>query len=346
MRREKGRGELAQLIERLWQPHLRTGQLQFLIQADRRRFRQLVPPAQRRRFGRTEPCDPDVPPPLVRMAHPLGMEDFVQLVRQSDIGMFLYDGRAYYARFSGILAEMLAAGVPVIVPAGCWLAEQIAEPIWQYLDQLEQSAPVLTRWDAGQLGWRGLGEGGTLACGSGESAIVGQLAVPPRASALRIAFRWLGCEPAGTYMRLEAESHDPAGQTLERFAWVLGQRAGGQHVSALCSLPSGTAAVRLTWQNAYQNDRLVLGDLRLSLFGPSDGPDGRYPLGAVGLIAADHRQVPSLLEEMVRHTAHYRHTALAFSRQWLPAHDPRRTLEMLEGEDHAARPGYRHIRPT
>ena len=36
----------------------------------------------------------------------------------------------------GLLVEMLAAGVPVIVPAGSWLAEQIAEPSFDYAEQI------------------------------------------------------------------------------------------------------------------------------------------------------------------------------------------------------------------
>jgi hypothetical protein len=47
----------------------------------------------------------------------------------------LYDADQYYARCSGVMVEMLKAGVPVIVPAACWMAEQIAEPIFRHRDQ-------------------------------------------------------------------------------------------------------------------------------------------------------------------------------------------------------------------
>ena len=40
-------------------------------------------------------------------------------------GLFLYDPDRYVARCSGVLLEMLARGVPVIVPDKCWLADQL-----------------------------------------------------------------------------------------------------------------------------------------------------------------------------------------------------------------------------
>ena len=68
------------------------------------------------------------------------------------------------------------------------------------------------------------------------------------------------------------------------------------------------------------------------------GPEsGRYPAGAVGLIAAHPGQVPLLLEEMLQHYTHYRQTAWDFSHAWIQQHDPRRTLAVLVGADAARR---------
>ena len=43
----------------------------------------------------------------------------------ADVGLFLYEPDRYVARCSGVLLEMLARGIPVIVPDRCWLAEQV-----------------------------------------------------------------------------------------------------------------------------------------------------------------------------------------------------------------------------
>ena len=59
--------------------------------------------------------------------HPLSPEDYIDYIRQAGVGLFLYDSRRYFARCSGVLVEMLASGVPVIVPAGA--ERQLVLPI-------------------------------------------------------------------------------------------------------------------------------------------------------------------------------------------------------------------------
>ncbi len=54
----------------------------------------------------------------------------------------LYDPTRYYARCSGVLLEMLCAGVPVLVPAGGWLADQIEDTNQRYLDEVALRAPA------------------------------------------------------------------------------------------------------------------------------------------------------------------------------------------------------------
>lgn len=50
---------------------------------------------------------------------------YYEMLRDSDIVLCLYDAKIYRARSSGIMTEALAAGKPVIVPAGTWLAHQL-----------------------------------------------------------------------------------------------------------------------------------------------------------------------------------------------------------------------------
>ena len=67
---------------------------------------------------------------------PLSTDAYLDLVRSSHIGLMLYDAEQYYVRCSGVMVEMLKAGVPVIVPAGCWMADQISESIYAHRDSL------------------------------------------------------------------------------------------------------------------------------------------------------------------------------------------------------------------
>ncbi len=83
-------------------------------------------------------------PPVVYLPHPLERERYVELIRSTDIGLLFYDSRVYYGRRAGVLGELLACGKPVIVPAGCWLANQIQEPIFKYADQCSGQRGIAT----------------------------------------------------------------------------------------------------------------------------------------------------------------------------------------------------------
>ena len=59
------------------------------------------------------------------MTNNLTTRDYHAWLDTADVGLFLYDPHRYVARCSGVLLEMFARGVPVIVPDGCWLADQV-----------------------------------------------------------------------------------------------------------------------------------------------------------------------------------------------------------------------------
>ncbi len=329
MRKEKGRSHLRQLVEQLWESHLATGQIEFHIQADKRRFGEFLPRDNVGRLRRPSRTATDTAAPLVRVAHPLGLEAYARWIGSSDIGLFLYDGRSYYARCSGILTEMLAAGIPVIVPAGCWLAEQIAEPIFDHLDCLGRVVPAIACWQADRATWQRSPAGGTLEFGPASHRATGTVPIPPGMSDLVVRFQWVEPNESGTYIRLQAEQFNTDGDRMDRFDAILGQRHGGQVHAALFHLGPLARSVRLTWENAFHHAPIRVASVEFVFMAAGHGATAHYPAGAVGLIAADIGQVRPLLEEMVEHYDHYRSSAAAFSRRWIEQHSPERTLRTL-----------------
>jgi glycosyltransferase involved in cell wall biosynthesis len=68
------------------------------------------------------------PPDMVRLVtRTLSTEAYEHFLDRADIILMPYDPKRYASRNSGILAEALAAGKPVVVPAGTWMARQVGE---------------------------------------------------------------------------------------------------------------------------------------------------------------------------------------------------------------------------
>ena len=62
---------------------------------------------------------------VVLLRDPRDEAAYRRLILDADLIMLPYDARHYYARCSGVLVEALSAGIPVIVPADCWMAAQL-----------------------------------------------------------------------------------------------------------------------------------------------------------------------------------------------------------------------------
>jgi glycosyltransferase involved in cell wall biosynthesis len=123
-RLEKGYQHLPAIVAAL-RPMLDARQVQFVLQSNfpfsipcRRRNLPLV--AARHRLS-------GYPPDQVSLLNkPLDPAAYQQLIAQADIGVLPYDPVHYHARCSGVLLEMLTAGVPLVVGAGGWMAHQVA----------------------------------------------------------------------------------------------------------------------------------------------------------------------------------------------------------------------------
>ena len=226
-----------------------------------------------------------------------------------------------------ILVEMLAAGVPVIVPAGCWLAEQIAEPIYQYLDRADQEIRALGQLGTADIDWNRPGTANAMRFGGPSPDLRAQLDVPAHAANLLVRFRHGPETEAGRYVQIRFAQRDAQGELLDESVCVLGQRQqADEAVSTLISLDADAARVELVFQDAYCCGAIEIIDFQCSFLAARRPHGSHLPSGAVGIIAADPAQIPRLLVEMIEHYDHYRRTAEQFSHQWMKRHSPQNTF--------------------
>jgi hypothetical protein len=286
-------------VDALWDPHLRTGRVQLVVQTRPGKVRLALPPVH------------DGVRPIVYAPVGLPRESYVDLVRQADVGLLLYDAERYYTRCSGVLLEMLCTGVSVIVPAGSWLAEQIAEPIQLHRDGLaETSGPQLP-------------VAGRTSFGSRPARF--DVEIPPNTRGLLVSCT--ASEPLGpgVYVRLDARQLDERGGPLGSCTEVLGPREPGRPMRALLRLTEGARRLDLGLRNAFGEASVALEHVVATPLPQSSD----VPAGAIGCIAAEPAAAPALVREVIEHHEHYRRTCASFAPTFRARHDAADVLRLL-----------------
>ncbi len=358
VRAEKGTQNLVRVLQGMEREFLETREVQFLLQSHR--LGKLAAPLRKHARMVNSPAAAEVcRAPVTVVKWPLASEDYKQFVRQTDIGLLLYNADDYYARLSGILVEQLAAGIPVIVPAGCWLAEQIAEPNWRHLDRLRGELPALTDVPASEWSWmepspstwfslpiskprlhRPIhGRTEIVLCEPDRMQRSAVFAVDTRATHLAVDWTWVEPAARGRFLRIEATARNSSGMTLQRWTEITERRIPSDRekipvtISApqgiFIPLPAGTAAVELTFRNAYGTEAIVVRDLAARCVDAFAAPGG-CPLSAVGLIAADISMAVPLMREMLKHYPHYRATAEQHAATIHALYTPSRVVAQLD----------------
>ncbi len=192
-RLEKGGEHWSHIVSELTADYFASGRLQLGLQAQS--YAELPEPLRRLVADLAAPDDRrPARTPVALAGWPLSPAGYVEFLASSSMGLLMYDPLAYHARISGVMADLLGAGVPVIVPAGCALADQIAEPIFAHQEQLRERLSVVANVGPGQLEWkvamqhsarRGITVGVDTPCAT-IPAVVAQTEVPAHASHLLV----------------------------------------------------------------------------------------------------------------------------------------------------------------
>lgn len=299
-RREKGYRELPIVVRRLWNDYLSKGRAQLVMQTKRRDLRRALDAAVSDLGAHSGV------PPVVYAPFPLDLERYAELVRSSDIGLLLYDSTRYYARCSGVLLEMLSAGVPVIVPGGCWLSEQIHDENQRHLRDIA-SGRALSHIGSEALSWQSQSTNGSGAVSFTDVPVTCEFTIPAGARSLLLRFRWLEPKTRGTYAQLDLEQLDASGAVLTSFAAIVGPGSDPTAVYSLFHLHEGTRQLRMKWRNAWDTGRISVDGVEFQLFAE------HHPAGSVGLTAANMDQSGELLGDVLMHIDHYRRRSAAFA---------------------------------
>lgn len=325
IRREKGQASYLQnLVDELWDTHLSTGQIHLVVQRPKPRL-----------MG-VQKIELQLPPsssdsaPIHYVSHPLPQDDYVNLIRNTDVGLLYYDSRVYYSRRAGVLGELLAAGKPVIVSAGSWLAEQISESNFSYADRVVRESNDTQTLGLSDLKWNADNvplPGGVVSFDRHRHPFEFNFSRPKDYSAVAVNFQWHWPKESGVYCRLELVEVDAQGNEICSQSRVLGGRDRNAKPIAIFCLSESTVEIRCTLRNAFNDSTASVRQLSISLISTEE--NAAIPTGSVGLIATDEDNLIKCVGEMVEFYDHYRQSAEAFSSRWYANHDPKLTISHL-----------------
>lgn len=323
IRREKGHIEYLQpLVNKIWEPHLSKGRMQLVIQRPPKKLVQgekieLEFPADDIEEG-SEVVD--------YLPHPLPSDQYSDLIRSTDCGLLFYDSRTYYSRRAGVMGELLSCGKPVIVSAGSWLAEQIKETNFRYVESLASSEMAARRLALRELTWAGNNvplPGGVVSFDDHRHPFELSFELDEGEDGFCIFWDWHWPLDNGVFNRIELldERQDDGVQQVQ----TIGHRENDS-ACVYFRVAAGRSRVRLRFRNAFHHSMASIRKLQIVTL---NSQSREVPLGTVGIVAADEQQLPQCIDEMVKHYDHYRRSAGQFAHSWYSRHQPKRTIAHL-----------------
>lgn len=348
LRREKGHIDYLQpLIDEIWPTHLSTGNIQIVVQRPAKKWHEKNSKISLTLPDETPTSSVTSASPIEYFSHPLNHVDYVDLIKSTDCGLLFYDSRVYFSRRAGVLGELLACGKPVIVPAGSWLAEQIAEPIFQHGDEVIRNSDQLRVIDSCDFSWDSRNvpmPGGVLSFDRSNHPFDFSIERESNENLMVLEFDWHWPKESGTYCHIEVCQLDGSGNVTETTRRVVGYRPSTGKVNSLVQLDAATRIVNFSLKNAFHDSTASIKQVKLGTFDCTPGVEShKLPIGQVGVIAADKDDLPNCIDEIVEHYDHYRETALAFSNQWYSQHDPNRTVKHLVSAGQSVTPSLRRV---
>jgi hypothetical protein len=317
-RREKGYHLIPRLMEDLWADCVATGKLTFHLQSNFNipngepeavLARQQLEQFAARQQGAVE-----------LFLKPLTSAQYKDFVLSGDLNLLFYDASNYFARSSGILVESLSAGMPVIVPAGSWLARQFQPAVSAYHREVIQGAARRMSFSLAELDWELDDEPVRLADGelSGvdrarPSAVI---PVPTRTTHLAIEMELLGDEAV-----LYVEQSDAAGYRIGRRMRRLHEAGKKGKATDLIAVNSRAKRVTLALGGG------TLRKMHVHFLALEEAP----PLSAVGVVYHETSEIATLVRDLVHHHAHYLQTARVFARAWQSYHNADRLIGEIAG---------------
>jgi hypothetical protein len=340
-RDERGQFALPDMVRAVWDDLLKPGRAQIHVQRDKPEWQVALP----------EDAAACAPPrqPVVYHPHPLSTEAYNDLIRGADVGLLLHDAHSYYSRLSAVFQEYVCAGIPVIVPAGCWLGNQIDEENFRYVERVvrERQAQVVAH---GEIDWMTGGNvlaalaRGKFSFRGPHSPLIGEVAVPNDVTELVVQCGWLAPDETGQFVRIALEQKSTSGEWQREAETVVGPRIDGRELAVMFHVSNEARHVRVAFENAFTGGTIAVSEPRVTLLAVTEAGEAGLPTGNSGLSFGKRSEIPRLLRELIAHYPHYRRQAQEKSPQWCDRLAPGATWQQIMSGERAQNTSAGHQR--
>jgi glycosyltransferase involved in cell wall biosynthesis len=137
-RREKGFHLLPDAFSCLARPYLDSGKVRCIVQANDGVKGGEIGIGRARKALQAYPAGQ-----IFLIDKALSPAEFHETLLSADIILLPYEAERYLRRSSGIMVQALAAGIPVVVPAGTWLSSQVDQRTARFFEKPADLGPAL-----------------------------------------------------------------------------------------------------------------------------------------------------------------------------------------------------------
>lgn len=326
-REEKGYQFLPNVIQDLWNDYVKTNKILFKIQSN---FN--VPRGEPKVVVAKSQLDALPKDKVEVISEPLSIKDYSRLLLNSNVIILPYDRLNYFARSSGILAEALAAGIPVLIPAGCWMARQFHKKTYEYHISLKDSLRTVSTIYQKKFRWHPYGftkysnDSEYLTFSDYSNRLITIVKLPPNATHFVLSFDFTDDSNEsiiGGHVRfLTRESI-----SIKNNKFIMEKEDSMKKGTQFYEIPRGVPHMMIELFNPDSKNTIRISNFQIEFMENSN--PYKIPLNTIGQVFANPDEISEKLLDLINNYTHYLSTAKEFSKEYFIYHNAKRLVSII-----------------
>lgn len=335
-RTEKGYHFLPDVVDDLWQKYVKTGEVIFKIQSNFNIPGGEPKSALARNMLSIFPSDK-----IALMTNGLSQKEYSDLLLGSNIILLPYDENNYYARSSGILAEALAAGIPVVVPARTWMSRQFQRKIYEYHLSLKNELKLVQKLDSNNIRWYSRDfkqlnfSHDKISFQDHDKRILCSSRVTKESTHCLISFDFSE-DPLSSFVGVYVNQFDSKLNKLKSQEFLLEKIDSISKGTIFIKLQDNLEKLVIELKNPETTYPVTILNFEIN-FLKNEIKNNKVPLSVIGNIYKDPSDISQMLSELIENYSHYLKTAKEFSREYYEFHNARTLVNILLSDGKTAR---------